>query len=78
VKLWLLKPVHIEGDRRWGWDCAHGFVVRADSETDARLLAAGESGDELPTAWLKPELSTCEELTAEGGAEVVLRDFHAG
>lgn len=77
MKLWLLKPA-TRGDERWGYDCAYGFVVRAETELDARELAAEEHGDEGVKSWIRPEDTTCEELLPEGSAQVVLRDFHAG
>lgn len=82
-RLFLLRPK--EGNMKawepW-YDKAFGFVVRADTEEQARLLAHGDSGDETPWQkdtgpWLDPAQSTCEELTANGEAGVVIRDFAA-
>lgn len=60
------------------WDCTFGFVVRAETEDAARALASSEAGDEGAAAWLDTKQTTCEELTAYGEAEIILRDFHAG
>lgn len=84
MKLWLLEPLedternyHQPGSPWDPWyDKAFGFVVRAESEADARALANEEHGDE-GDAWLDPALSKCVELTADGEPGVVLRDFAA-
>jgi len=83
MKLWLLRP--IEGDAFWEpwFDKAFGFVVRADTEEQARQLAQADGGDEKRErfggkprpAWTDATHSTCVELTAEGAAQIVLRDF---
>lgn len=74
--------------RPW-YDKAFGFVVRAEDESAARALAGGDAGDEAgrdynagtsrerPNPWLDAALSSCVELTPEGAAEVVIRDFAA-
>jgi hypothetical protein len=66
---------------RWdpAYDKAHGFVVRARSEESARKMAASSNnvGDEGQDAWLDPAHTTCETLTSEGEAEIVLCDFYA-
>lgn len=86
MKLWLLRGTD---DFCNGWDCAQGFVIRAQTEAEARRLAALAGGDEQygvdehneePTGgWLLPENASCTELTAEDlAAGVILRDFNAG
>jgi len=58
-------------------------VVRAETENEARSLASAEGGDEVRdnagrrggNPWLDPKQSTCETLTADGAAGVVIRDF---
>ena len=64
MKLWLLRPINIYGDSPWNpWhDKAFGFVVRADTEQEARKLANEESGDENynePDVWFKQEFTLC-------------------
>jgi hypothetical protein len=77
MKLWLLRPK--EGRSHWEpwYDKAFGFVVRANSETEARKLASGDAGDEGEEAWLLQQLSTCVELTADGEAGIIMLDFHS-
>lgn len=76
MKLWLLRAR--VGDPLWDtpWDKYFGFVVRAETEAQARHVVP--SADEDCEAWLDPAHSTCEELTGDGDVGVVLGDFHAG
>ena len=86
MKLWLLRPVedlppdHDKNPWEPWYDKAFGFVVRAETEEEARGFAQRDSGDECgwrrekPT-WLLPQWSTCTPLTEEGEAGVVIRDF---
>lgn len=93
MKLWLLS--RRDGDDRPGdsaavqfwadydWDTAYGFVVRAETEAEARLLAdaarrAQGSSPGEGEAWLNPDLTTCEELSTEGAAGVVIEFVHYG
>lgn len=89
MKLWLLRPV-----TRWSeYDTAHGFVVRAENESEARAFAAQQGGDESLRddwddaaerwtfhydAWSDTGVTTCVELPLGGDPGVVLRDFNAG
>ena len=94
MKLWIMKaidPVNAtrtfppskwsENEyivKRWTWDCSYEFVVRAETESEARELASSRHGEEGPDAWTDPTLTSCFILTEDGPAEVVLRDFLAG
>jgi hypothetical protein len=89
MKLYLLRPIHKEGDDPWDpwYDKAFGFVVRAEDEKEARELAHGEAGDEnrgefmqkkiadTDSPWLSKKYSTCKELTIKGKKEIVITDF---
>lgn len=81
MKLYLIRPINPNRNPWDPWyDKAFGFVVRADNESEARAMVGEEAGDEIrkaPDAWANPQYSSCVELTAEGEAEVVIRDFHA-
>ena len=93
MKLWILQPVESlpADDNPWNpwYDKAFGFVVRAESEQQARELAQQQAGDEdrgkfmqqrianTKTPWTDPKYSTCDELLADGEAGVVMRDFAA-
>ena len=79
MKIWILRP--IETSEFWTpwYDKAFGFVVRAETEAEAREFAQKEGGDETGRddypAWTSANHSTCTELTAEGDAKVVICDF---
>jgi hypothetical protein len=60
------------------YDVNNGFVVRSMGEDEARGYAAKEYGDEGSDTWMNASRSSCIELTADGEAGVVLRDFNAG
>lgn len=79
-KLWLLQKLLglPQQDTPWfhNYDKAQAFVVRAKSEAEARALAGQDAGDEGAIAWTHAKYSSCDELTARGSAEVVLRDFY--
>lgn len=83
MALWLLRPTE-SGKERLTWDCAYGFVVRADTAADARRAAQNRGGDEVrmygeeDPFWLDHTTSTCELLEPEGEPGVVLRDFSNG
>lgn len=78
MKLWLLRAIDTK-DGPWEpwYDKIFGFVVRAETETKARSLAAEEKGAEGEKAWLDPSFSTCVELKAEGAPEVIIWDMHS-
>lgn len=87
MKLWLLRPNPESTLWETWYDKAFGFVVRAETAEQARALAQQECGDEgyVPgsgwsdriDAWTNPDHSSCNELTPDGEAEIVIRDFHA-
>jgi hypothetical protein len=88
MKLWLLEPVENlnKNDNPWArWhDKAFGFVVRAETEVNARKIAASEAGDENNwvrkrkiNPWIHVEYSTCIELLPDGPEEMILCDFHS-
>ncbi len=91
MRLWLLRPAGglKKGDNPWEpwFDKVFGFVVRADTEEEARALAHDDAGDEnrggfrgrakylTKQPWLDAKYSTCVELLPEGAAGVVMEDF---
>lgn len=75
MKLYILRPSK-DSDLWSPWyDKAFGFVIRANSEMEAREIAANEHGDEGRQAWLSYASSECHELTSDGDSEIVIRDF---
>lgn len=77
MKLWLLRPLREGVGSPWQVSDVKcfGFVVRAETASHARIMATEKSGYE-GDAWLDAELSSCAELTADGKAEVVIRDLY--
>jgi len=80
-RLWLLRPrfnrpkeLTVSPWQKW-YDKAFGFVVCADSDENARWIAAGDCGDEGREAWLDPIKSTCKELKPSKTAGLIMRDF---
>jgi len=94
MKLWLLRAQKNlpRGDDPWEpwYDKTFGFVVRAETEKEARKFAHDNAGDEnrgrlfsnkaaaTKTPWLEAKYSTCTELSVKGDIGVVLKDFQAG
>tara|TARA_Y100000034_G_C6687497_1_gene302561 strand:- start:118 stop:384 length:267 start_codon:yes stop_codon:yes gene_type:complete len=82
-KLWLLEPRNRRAELWDPWyDKAFGFVVCAETEEKARMIAQLNGGTEVgfearkDPAWTDPTQSTCRELTAESEEiGLILRDF---
>jgi hypothetical protein len=77
MKLW-----HVTArDKRPEWepwyDKAFAFVVRAETEAEARELAANCAGEEGSNPWLNSDASLCEILTPKGERGVIIKDFAA-
>jgi hypothetical protein len=77
-KLWHVYAIESEPEWRNPWDMALGFVIRAETEHEARTLASLACGDEGKDVWMLQAKSVCIELTGDGYPIVVLRDFNAG
>lgn len=91
MNIYLLKRGELE---TIDYDETAGWVVRAESELDARAVVArstydtgGSPGDEGRQLWLDETATTCELLASNAwglpvetrdSAGVVLRDFRAG
>lgn len=78
MKLWLLRPIPNASRAFDKWDVMQGFVVRARSESEARVLADANHGFEGMGAWLNTDITTCVPIPREGEAEVILSDYKAG
>jgi len=80
MKIWILRP-QWDTDLWAPWyDKAFGFIVRAETEEDARKLANEKTGDENwegIDAWNNTKYTTCEPLLDAGEPEVILRDYAA-
>lgn len=84
MKLWLLSPAENLDRENDPWyhnpyDAFHGFVIRAETEEEARSLAfVGDEERMFGNPWINPEYTTCIELLPEGEAGIVLSDYNAG
>lgn len=90
MKLWILLPMNglQDGDNPWEpwYDKCFGMIIRAETEEVARQLANDSGQDEnrgefmrkriarTKAPWLDANYSTCSELTAEGQAEVIMKN----
>lgn len=72
MNLWVLRPIN-----KWEpwYDKAFAFVVRAESEDDARAIAAKNCGDEGAGSWTNSLRTSCDVLVADGPAEMIVRDY---
>lgn len=91
MKVFILRPKNElpVNDNPWEpwYDKSFGFIVRANSEQEARKLADAEAGDEnrgeflnrqiakTKNPWLDENYTTCEELTGNGEEGVIMKDF---
>lgn len=76
MRLWLLRAT---GDTP-SYDYYDAFVVRAETETEARALAQAKGGDEARDGdfWTDPAKSACEMMSMGGTAGIVIGSFNAG
>lgn len=85
MKLWILRPIYGEDCTfvMANFSCAYGYMVRAETEHDARLLVSvaieevshrRRRASTGPSPWFDPALSTCDELMADGEPGVMMRD----
>ena len=78
MKLWLLRGDSQKYSHTFSYDCAHGFVVRAATEDDARRIAGAQAGDEGQAVWLDTKRVMCTEISSDGPSEVILTHFVSG
>ena len=84
MRLWNLFPSETVDGRASQWspwyNKAFGFVIRAETEKQARQIATDNSGGESHGGvypWMDERYSICEELTQNGVSELVLRDYRS-
>ena len=81
MKLWRLECHYDLAPWRGNWDVVEEFVIRAETEKQARRLATSRGGKELevePAAWLSRRFSTCEEIAIEGTPTLIAREIRTG
>jgi hypothetical protein len=76
MKLWELRPAPDAAPWTSPDGKVLGFIVRAESETAARMLAREEARGEGGFVWLDEKLATCTELLPDGDAAVVMAYFY--
>ena len=74
MRLWHLARYETDNPRH---DETHGYVVRAETEQEAREIASKPRGDEGPAAWLDSRRSFCVPLEHDGEPGIILRDFYS-
>lgn len=84
MKLWILKA----NKKVLDWDSFDSFVVKAQTERDAREIAQENGATECDIGtgynikrgpfWLESQYSSCKELKPTGKPGIVLGSFNAG
>ena len=76
MALWLLKPKENLVENYWDnpYDKQHGFVIRAQSETEARRIAQENAAQESfrESVWLDPTITECTQVQPEGNSALIL------
>lgn len=91
MKVYILRPQDNlnNNDNPWEpwYDKSFGFIVRANSEQEARQIANENAGDEnrgeflnerianTQSPWLDEKYSFCKELTGDGDSGMIMQDF---
>jgi len=75
MRLWHLKGRLDAGPWETRQAKVVGFIVRAETEAQARRLARDEAGGEDGYVWIEERFSACEELPSDGEAGVLMADF---
>lgn len=82
MKLWLLRAREDIDIETSPWNSPYnknfGFVIRAQTEEDARAVANGGAYDEnaFGEVWLDSEFTNCDELLVDGLAGAIISDFY--
>ena len=90
MSIYLIKPREkYQDENNWNdnpwapwYDKAHGYVVSADNEKEAREMVVDKAckrtdkyDDVQPEHWLNEEYTICEELNRETEKGILLSDF---
>ena len=75
MKLFILKEIQGVKEFTPWYDKSFAHIVRAKTETNARLLASKEAGDEGADVWLHVKKTSCEILKKNGDEEAIICDF---
>ena len=91
MKIFELRPVENlkNNDNPWEpwFDKSFGFIVKAETEAEARKYAGENAGGEnrgeflstktanTTNPWIDEKYSTCVELNGDGEAGMIMQDF---
>jgi hypothetical protein len=75
MKLYLLK---IENRNFVGYDAYDSCLVRAETEEQARNIAAAELLGWQSKFWTDPAIASCQEVTQNGEPEIIIDSYNAG
>lgn len=93
MKIFLLREIETDGNGWFEWceakelrysqyAACQGFVVRANSEEDARLIAkeceVKERSAPASDRWLDASVTSCIEIKLDGVQEVIMGDWPTG
>ncbi|MEX0598578.1 MAG: hypothetical protein WD512_19000 [Candidatus Paceibacterota bacterium] len=85
MKVFKLEPAKNLDPKNNPWEPwyekTHGFIIRAETESEARRYADQESGNESSEnlrPWLNQIYSTCKDLAKESKVGVIMTDFATG
>lgn len=82
MALWILRPRQDLDKDDDPWDSpynkCHGFIIRATTEGEARIMANFMGVDEKTShrdVWIDSNYSTCEELHSDGLTNIIMMEF---
>ena len=78
MRIYILKAREKLVPNPWSpwFDKAFGFIVQAENELSARMIAASDAGDEGDDVWLKPRFTSCEILLVDDNqTKIIMKDF---
>ena len=75
MNIYFLTPNDEVGFVTANWQAHTRFIIRAETDENARQMAAKESGF---TIWENPKIVSSIPLTHEGDAGILLADFKNG
>ena len=74
MTLWLLRPKDpMPVEWIFGYGQCWGFVIRAETETRARQMAAKAEANE--ERWNDPTATTCSPLQTNGPEKIIMEEY---
>lgn len=55
-----------------------GFVIRAEDEKSARIMASKKKDQGDASRWMDDKQTSCEEVNQDGEPDIILDSFNAG